>query len=84
MQALLDITLIDHTRKQYQMHAVARNIAQQLKKYAPTEFGVTFDYNRVYFAMLDNYPITVEEFVEGEFQKYVNNTGECMFHQTMN
>ena len=26
------------------------------------------------FAMLDNYPVTVEEFVEGESQKYVNNT----------
>ena len=60
------------------MHAVARNIAQRLKKYAPTEFEVTFDYNRVYFAMLDNCPVTVEEFVEGDFQKYVNNTGECM------
>ena len=28
--------------------------------------------------MLDNCPVTVEEFVEGEFQKYVNNTGEYM------
>ena len=78
METLLDINPIDHTKKQYQMHAVARNIVQRLKKYAPTEFGVAFDYNRVYIAMLDNCPITVEEFVEGEFQKYANNTGECM------
>ena len=60
------------------MHSVARNVAQRLKKYATTEFGVVFDYNRVYFAMLDDCPVTVEEFAEGEFQKYVNNTGECM------
>ena len=65
MQTLLDITPIDHTRKQCQMHAVARNIAQRLKKYAPTEFGVAFDYNTVYF-------------VEEEFQKYVTDTGKCM------
>ena len=38
MQTLLDITPIDHTRKLYQMHAVARNIVQRLKKYAPTKF----------------------------------------------
>ena len=78
MQTLLDVTPIYHTRKQCQMHAVARNVAQQLKKYAPSGFGVAFDYNRVYFAMLDNWPVTVREYVEGEFQKYVNNTGECM------
>ena len=57
--------------------AVARNVVQRLKKYPPTEFGVAFD-NRVYFAMLDNCLIAVEEYVEGEFQKCVNNTGECM------
>ena len=60
------------------MHAVAGNIAQQLKKYAETEFAVTFDYNRLYFAMLNNCPVTVEKYVEGEFQKYINNMGECM------
>ena len=27
---------------------------------------------------LDNFLVTVEEFEEEEFQKYVNNTGECM------
>ena len=47
MQTLLDITPIDHSRKQCQNHAVARNIAQRLKKCASTEFGVAFDYNRV-------------------------------------
>ena len=56
---------------------MARNVVQRLKKYPPTEFRVAFD-NRVYFAMLDNCLIAVEEYVEGEFQKCVNNTGECM------
>ena len=78
MQTLLNITPIDHTRKQCQMRAVARNVAQRLKKYVRMESGVAFDYNRVYFAILDNCSVTVEEFVEGEFQKYVNNIGECM------
>ena len=58
------------------MHAVARNVAQPLQKYVPTEFGVAFDYNRVYFSMLDNCPVTAKERPEGEFQKYVNNIGK--------
>ena len=28
--------------------------------------------------MLDNFPATVEEYLKGQFQKYVNNIGECM------
>ena len=28
--------------------------------------------------MLDKCPVTVEEYVEGEFKNYVNSTGECM------
>ena len=28
--------------------------------------------------MLDNWPVTVKKSPEGEFQKYVNNIGECM------
>ena len=76
MQTLPDITTIDHKRKQFQMHAVARNVAQPLKIFVPIEFGVAFDYNRVYFAIFDS--VTVEEYIEGMFQKYVNNTGEFM------
>ena len=78
MQTLLDITPTDHRRKQCQMYAVARNVAQRLKEFAPTQFGVAFDRDRVYFAMLDNCSVTVDEYAEGEFQKYDNNTGECM------
>lgn len=77
MQALLDITSIDPTMKQCQIQAVAKNVAW-LKKYAPTEFGVAFHYGRVQFAMLDNCPVTVNKSSEGQFQKYVNNTGQCM------
>ena len=55
----LDITPIDHPRKQCQVHAVARNVAQRLNKYEPTEFGVAFDYNRVYLTMLGNCPVIV-------------------------
>ena len=78
MQTLLDITPTDHTRRQCLMHAVVRNVAQRLKKYAPPELGVALDYNRVCFAILDNCPVIVKKYVEGEFQKYVNSTGESM------
>ena len=51
---------------------------QWLKKYASTEFGVAFDYNRVYFVMLDNCLVNVEENFEGECQKYAYKTRKGM------
>jgi len=57
------------------MHAVARNVAQRFAKKAPQEFGTTFSYNKVYYSTYNENPVTVEEFVEGEFTKYVNNDG---------
>ena len=54
------------------MHVVTRNVAQRLKKNAPTEFGKVLDYNRIYFAKLHNGPVNVKEYVKGEFRKYVN------------
>ena len=32
---------------------------------------------KVFYSVLDELPVTVEEFVPGEFQKYVNNDGTC-------
>ena len=78
MVSTLEVSLENHTRKQCQMHSVARNIAQRLAKKAPSEFGHTFEYNRVYFGMIHQEPVTVEEYVDGEFIKYVNNDGECI------
>ena len=77
MQTLLDIIPIDHTRKQCQMHVVATNVTQRLKKYAPTEFGVEFNYNRV---CNDRYlPSNCQGVRKRRVSKiYVNKTGESM------
>ena len=74
---ILKSTAEDHTRKQVQMHAVARNITQRVSSRVPTPFGDTFSYGKVFYSVLDELPETVEEFVPGEFQKYVNNDGTC-------
>ena len=67
----------DHTGEQVQMHAVARNITQRFSSRVPALFGDTFSYGKVFYCVLDELPVTVEEFVPGEFQKYVNNDGTC-------
>lgn len=41
-----------------------------------SNFGACFKYNKVYYTVFDGNPATIEEFVEGEFQKYINNTGK--------
>ena len=42
----LNMTHEEHTRKQVQMHTVARNIAQRFAKNTPKEFGSTFEYGK--------------------------------------
>ena len=73
----LNMTHEEHTRKQVQMHTVARNIAQRFAKNTPKEFGCTFEYGKVFYSQYKDLPVTVEEFVEGDFYKYINNDGEC-------
>lgn len=74
----LGMSLEDHTRKQVQMNAVARHLTKKFGKNVPPEFGRTFEYIKVFFAVFKEQPVTVEEYVEGEFQKYVNNNGMCI------
>ena len=38
-------------------------------------FGEMLRYNEAYFAMVGGDPFTVEQFLPGEFKKYVNNDG---------
>ena len=71
----LNISLEDHTRNQVQMHSVAQSIAFVFRKKAPHDFGKTFSYHKVYFSILEGEPVTVEQFIEGAFRKYINNTG---------
>eukprot|EP00112_Aurelia_sp_Birch-Aquarium-sp1_P023909 Seg732.11 transcript_id=Seg732.11/GoldUCD/mRNA.D3Y31 product="hypothetical protein" protein_id=Seg732.11/GoldUCD/D3Y31 len=77
--ALLEMTVklsnAQHTRKQVQMHSVARNICQKFAREVPFIFGTCFNYKKVYFSMMNGTPVTVEEFIPGDFEKYSNNTG---------
>ena len=60
-----------------QMNALARNFAQNLNLERPVvEYGPTFKYSKVYYANFNGEYITVEEFIEGTFAKYINNNGE--------
>ena len=39
----------DHTRKQVQMHEVARHVTKGFSMKVPEEFGQCFSYNHVFF-----------------------------------
>ena len=63
------------------MHALTKHIAEQLSKKVQErnvskKFGETLTYRNIYLAKLDGECLTLEEFMEGKFQKYMNNTGE--------
>ena len=66
----------EHTRKAVQMNALVRNFAKTLASEAPIEYGHVLNYTNVYFGRLYSEFVTLENYIEGEFQKYVNNTGE--------
>ena len=55
------------------MHPVARNITQTFSSRVSSTFGDTFSYGKVFYSLLDELSLTVEEFVPSEFQTYVNN-----------
>jgi hypothetical protein len=69
-------TIEIHTRKQVQMHSVARQLTKKFSSKLPKSFGKSFSYNKVFFAMYDGQPVTVEEFVPGTFTRYINNDGQ--------
>ncbi|CAB4033641.1 Transient receptor potential cation channel subfamily M member 6 [Paramuricea clavata] len=71
-------SLDDHTRKVVQMHAIARHFAQMMQREAPLEFGETFTYTKLYYGKLNDEAVTVEQFIEGTFVKYINNTGDIL------
>lgn len=64
-----------HSRKQVQMHEVARHLTKKFKAKAPKEMGECFQYNHVYYTTINDQPATVEEFVPGRFAKLINNDG---------
>ena len=74
----LNITLEVHTRKQVQMHMATRCITESFAAKVPLEFGDKFQYNKVYYAVYKQQSVFIEEYVEEEFYKYLNNDGNCM------
>lgn len=70
-----------HTKKVVQMHMLAKNFADQLAqkvhKDGLIEFGQALQYGKVYFGKeIENGEfVTVEEYIEGDFVKYINNNG---------
>ena len=70
----------EHTKKAVQMHLLARNFASQLTRSlapeAAIKFGETFRYRNVYYGKTkEGESVTIEEFIDGKFRKYLNNTG---------
>ncbi len=63
----MNISAEDHTGKQVQLHTVAWNLTYQFSKRLPREFGKTFQYNKIYYGVKNGIPVTIEEFVPGNF-----------------
>ena len=62
------------------MHLLARNFASQLTSSlapeATIKCGETFRYRNVYYGKTkEGECVTIEEFIDGKFRKYLNNTG---------
>jgi hypothetical protein len=83
-----DQTVEQHTRKVVQMHMLARNFAWKFDQHIEKEdiremFGQTLKFKKVYLGkMQGNKCVTVEEFIEGTFKKYLNNHGMLCDHDT--
>ena len=50
---------------------------EQFSNKVPSHFGRCFHYNRVFYTKFEDEPAMVEEYVPGNFLKYINNNGEC-------
>ena len=72
-----------HTRKSVQLNALARNFAQRMAaEVQAAEFGETFSYGKVYYSSLNGESVTIENHLDGVFEKFVNNTGELCVEST--
>lgn len=73
-------TLDEHTKKVVQMHYLAQNFAAKLKDELIASdneilFGETMSYKKIYMGTIDGEYVTVKEFVDGTFRKYINSNG---------
>ena len=81
--AVDDIEAVEqHTKKVVQMHMLAKNIAAKLqnelcKEDALVLYGETVKYKKVFMGKMEGGEfVTIEEFIDGGFTKYINNNGE--------
>ena len=56
-------------------HSCKQYITKTFSANVPVEFRDVFHYNTVYYAVYNGQPITIEQYVDGTFYKYVNNDG---------
>eukprot|EP00112_Aurelia_sp_Birch-Aquarium-sp1_P011464 Seg2410.5 transcript_id=Seg2410.5/GoldUCD/mRNA.D3Y31 product="Transient receptor potential cation channel subfamily M member 6" protein_id=Seg2410.5/GoldUCD/D3Y31 len=77
---LLGQTVEEHTKKVIQMHSLARNFCQQLSKrvteVCPVEFGKVPSYGDIFLGKIQDEVVSIEQYVSGDFVKYINNTGK--------
>ncbi len=73
----------DQTKKVIQMHHLSKNFADQLSKVVnqkkiSDKFGPVLQFQVVYFGKIQatGECVTIEQFIKGDFAKYINNTGE--------
>lgn len=76
----LNQTVENQAKKGIQVHYLARNFAKQMhnrvQDVCKADYGNTFFYSEVFLGKDENEDVvTIEEFVEGEFVKYINNNG---------
>ena len=69
-------TIDQHTRKQVQLHEIARFLCAQFAASAPASIGATFSLNRIFHSTYNQKPETLEPYSEGKFIKFVNNNGK--------
>ena len=70
-------SLEEHTKKVVQMHYLAQNFTAKLKEELVAQdnevlFGETFSYKKIFMGKIGEEYVTIEEFVDGTFQKYGN------------
>ena len=72
----------EQSKKVVQMHHLSKNFADQLlktvKQNVGEKFGPVMQFQMVYFGKIQGTDecVTIEQYIKGEFVKYVNNTGE--------
>ena len=57
------------------MHMLARYFAKCFVNDAPPDFGDSFFYSKSYYSTMDGNPVSIELFLDGHFEKLINNNG---------